>query len=271
MNTKLVYTVIFNNYDQLLPVNQKWNCDFVCLTDNPHIKSNGWKIQVLDEEFASYKSANRKFKILAHNYFPNYESSLYVDGNIRIKKDPTELFEKYLKKENFASCIHYARDCIYEETITLLFSGRLNDYEKLRLLNQIALYSKESFPRHFGLTETNVLFRNHMEPSVVRIMEMWWSELSDGSHRDQVSLPYVLWKSNSNITYIDEGPRFNDVFFALDLHASERKSFSKRVCNSAVRIAVMHKKNNLFAFLFLKLVDVYVVIKHRLYCVVKYK
>ena len=55
-------------------------------------------------------------------------------------------------------------------------------------------YKSLGFPEHYGLYEANVIIRKHNNKSVIDLMEYWWSEILNNSHRDQLSLNYVIWK-----------------------------------------------------------------------------
>ena len=57
-------------------------------------------------------------------------------------------------------------------------------------------YNGEHFPTHYGLYENNVIIYHPHDPNVQAICEAWWNEIENFSHRDQLSLTYVLWKNN---------------------------------------------------------------------------
>jgi len=48
-----------------------------------------------------------------------------------------------------------------------------------------------AFPEHRGLWQSGVLLRRNTA-AVKRFNEMWWWEILNGSHRDQIALPVVL-------------------------------------------------------------------------------
>jgi hypothetical protein len=48
-----------------------------------------------------------------------------------------------------------------------------------------------------------VIVRRHHRPSVRAAMEAWWTEFQRHSARDQISLPYVIWRDSLNITLLD--------------------------------------------------------------------
>ena len=60
---------------------------------------------------------------------------------------------------------------------------------------QIERYVSEGFPLDYGLLECNVIAADLHSRLGRRIFSNWWDEfLASGSMRDQLALPYVLWK-----------------------------------------------------------------------------
>lgn len=92
--------------------------------------------------------------------------------------------------------VHFVRNCIYEEFAEVEKLG----YEATDVLRkQRELIEHSGFPEHFGLAETNVLYRRHNEPEIIKLMEDWWYFVADYSKRDQLSFSYVLWKKGYKI------------------------------------------------------------------------
>ena len=57
-------------------------------------------------------------------------------------------------------------------------------------------------PRHWGLYETGILVRRHLDPAVVAIDEAWWAALSASCPRDQLSLTPVLWQRDVRLELV---------------------------------------------------------------------
>ena len=230
-NGKVVYTAVFGNYDRVPPVNLEWDCDFICFTDNHTLVSSGWKILVRKLNGESPAQANRRYKILTHEYLGDYESSLYVDANIRILLDPNPLFKKYLQHGMIAIPKHQDRNCAYEEAQTCIKRGLVN---KAVTKRQMGIYAAEGFPKKFSMTENGIIFRKHNEEAVSGLMRSWWEEYCNGGRRDQLSLPYLIWKQRIDVQEIVEGPRINSTFFSIELHESDK---SKSLMTRLARIA----------------------------------
>ena len=100
-----------------------------------------------------------------------------------------------------ATCSLKAKGVGYDELATI--NGRLAQVVKIKG-DEVALadkqmnrYKSEGFPVNYGLVQTNVMIRRHNDQYSKDLMEKWWSELKDYSHRDQLSFNYALWKTGS--------------------------------------------------------------------------
>lgn len=174
----------FRLYD---PVDVFPGCRFVCFTDQP-LKSKAWKI-VRQSHKLSPRRSNRHVKTLLHRYVDG--PTLYVDSEFRILKDPREVVDVALDRGCLAATAHPRRRCLFDEADFCLLKKRV---ESPRLLQQqVERYRSEEMPRLFGLTANNILARRGSDEAA-RIGEAWWREIENGSERDQVSLPYVLWR-----------------------------------------------------------------------------
>src|SRR5690606_14261472 len=63
---------------------------------------------------------------------------------------------------------------------------------------QIEAYRQEGFTDNLGLYANNFFIRPNNE-QYNRFYEMWYTEVEKWSYRDQLSLPYVLWKAGVRI------------------------------------------------------------------------
>lgn len=233
-NRKIViYTAIFGNKDNLIdPLVVPQNCDFICFTDNNSLSSNVWKIKKVERLFKDPVREARRYKILVHKFLNEYEYSVWIDGNLLLRRDPQILINKYLQNCNLAVFNHNAhkkkfkklfwvkdkddcRNCIYQEAEALLKMAQNGKYkdDPILIKNQIKKYKKENYPVSEGLAVTMVLLRKHNALDVVKVMEEWWQEVMNYSRRDQLSFNYVAWKNNFKFNYIKGDSRRNKYFF----------------------------------------------------------
>ncbi|MFX1712304.1 glycosyltransferase domain-containing protein [Stutzerimonas stutzeri] len=215
-NRLVVYTALFGDYDGLIDPPEKFEgCDFICFTDQKYLKSNIWDIRLVEECDLPPNMMNRRCKILPHLFLAEYEQSLYIDANVTLLKSPVVLSQKYLTRFDFVAPKHFARDCAYAEAkeCIVLMKDRVR-----RIKSQMRRYKDEGLPYNFGLSENNILLRNHLRKNVTELMEGWWQEMQRESQRDQLSLPYMLWKSEMIYSYMDESARGNCAFFISKPH-----------------------------------------------------
>jgi len=254
----VVYTAVFGAYDEVPSVNPQWNCDFYCFTDNRNFLSSGWKVILVESLDEGTAQTNRRYKMLPHKFLPNHKASLYVDGNVEIVTDPSPLFKKYLRDAHIAIPKHQDRHCAYEEADLCIHEGRVNEQETIQQMDR---YRQEGFPANYGLTENGIIFRRHHESAVVNLMEAWWQEYLSGGKRDQISLPYLLWKNNTFISEVTEGPRISNSFFKIGLHNSaKKKPFFRRAA------ILINSRKRLSSFYFFLSLLVSFVLAAKKYC-----
>ena len=192
MNKIIVYTAIYGNCVKLTDAIPSENCDFVCFTDNPHLKSNTWEIRYIKGLTESPRRNARMYKILPHKYFKEYDYSLWVDAK-RIPLDAGKFVNKYLKEADIALFKHHRRNCIYKE-LNACIKRKLDDIHVMN--KQIEKYKNDGYPVNNGLASTGVIARKHNEPDIIKAMEGWWREIQNNSVRDQLSFNYIMHTNN---------------------------------------------------------------------------
>ncbi len=200
----VVYTCITGNYDEVLdPMYKKNNISYVLFTNNKSLKSNVWEVRDIPEYLKELKNnvlINRYIKIKPHEIFKDYDYSIYIDGNIRIISDISGFVSTINKKSGLSFHRHRARNCIYEEGKACIYMGKGNKY---KIKEQLKKYKEEGLPKEFGLLEANVIVTDLHSKKSIKILNDWYQEfILSESNRDQLSLPYVIWKNNLNISDI---------------------------------------------------------------------
>ena len=146
----------------------------------------------------------RLIKIKASSRFAqDYEYSLWCDGNITPLINPLELARKYLTQSDIAFFPHPARCCLYQEARAVI---ELELDEKERVNEQMERYRTEGMPFAFGLPETGVILRRHTA-AVQEFETIWSQEVERGSHRDQLSVSYALWKTGMKAFWLPDNIR----------------------------------------------------------------
>ena len=237
-NSKVVYTCITNGYDRLKePKFVTEGFDYVCFTDDADLISGIWDIRPLPKETEGIppNKKQRYVKINPHKVLPEYELSVWVDANIMLTGDINECMKTMCVGDcNVFVPMHPIRDCIYEEMRICASIGK----DKIENMKpQIDRYLMEGYPEHNGLLQSNILIRRHMRHDCIRLMAAWWDELSMGSHRDQLSFNYALWKvRNVEVRYMDRHIYRSRWFDLLYKHDGDGKKPARTfVSESAAR------------------------------------
>lgn len=194
---RVVYTCITGEYDCLPEhgyVHPDW--DYVCFADGALGRSGHegiWSIREIEYTLLDDVRNQRWHKLHPHLLFPDHEASLYIDGNVHIQTP--EIFDDIDRAiregRNMSIAPHPDRNCIYDEFIACSNMGK--DDESL-MKTQIEMIRRDGFPEHYGMFESNIIFRKHHDETVIKIMNAWWWWIRNHSRRDQLSLTYVLWK-----------------------------------------------------------------------------
>ena len=193
-----IYMVIFGNYDRIIePAFIPDNCDFYIYTDQEVPEGSIWKKGSIPPEIESLSNIekNRFLKMMPHKLFPNYKYSIYVDGNVKIISDLTE-YINLLNETGIGIHKHHVRDCIYDEMRVLT---KYKKVKKKDIFDYKKKLDDEEFPKNYGLLQCNVIVREHNNPTTIKVMEDWWSLFLTYAKRDQIYLPYVLYKNDISI------------------------------------------------------------------------
>jgi hypothetical protein len=147
----------------------------------------------MEKDGRTARRASRTVKIRPHKYFPEYEYSVYIDGNFHVIGDVSELVNAHLDDSGMALPPHPKRNCIYDEAESCIELG-LGDESTIH--RQMDRYRDRGFPEHCGLSNTHILIRRHHHPTVQATMEDWWDEYRAGSQRDQLSFEFAAWAND---------------------------------------------------------------------------
>ena len=202
----VMYTCITGGYDSVsriaCPSAVCLDCDYVCFTDSERDVKTGrigvWSIRPLSFDRLDNTRNNRWHKTHPHLLFPEYEGSIYIDANINILK--TEFVDTMRSSpRKMAIPKHPLRNCIYDEYANAF--AEFMDSPKA-MWQELRMIRRSGMPRHYGLTENNILYRKHGDAEVIAIMEEWWDTISRYSRRDQLSLAWILWKHGISMSAV---------------------------------------------------------------------
>ena len=221
----VVYTCITGGYD--LPKEALYddeNLDYILYTDNLQSKLIGkWNLRSVTNLgfYGKGNLINRFCKMNPFILFSNkkYDFAIYIDGNVQIVSNVSRLYS-LAKQSNLGIAVHrhFARDCIYDEAVAC---NLLKKGNKESIIRQMQKYKQEGFPSHFGLYEATIIVVDLHNKHAKNVLEYWWKEYLDSqSMRDQLALPYVIWKNGFNFN--DIGDLGNNLYknpkFRIYLH-----------------------------------------------------
>ena len=117
----------------------------------------------------------------------------------------------------------YSRNCAYKEAE---YSMNFPKYKEEKLQEQIDDYKKDGFPEHWGLFQSGFLMRNNRDEEVIQFNEKWLIEIEKYgkiSPQCQVSLPYILWKTNIKFDIINSETIWDTNRFIITFHGTNQK------------------------------------------------
>ena len=196
-----VYTCITGNYDvleKLMAIDDR--IDYFCFTEQNY-QLDPWVIKPVSNYKLNNKNINRYIKMHPHEVLPEYDITLYIDGNINIVGDLYVLImECYHAKADIFLYNHFLRECVYEEAKSCIY----NSLDWVWSISaQMKRFSKEGYPLNNGLFEANIIIRKNNN-IIKSLMNDWWYEYYTGAKRDQLSLSVVAWRKGLNIASLGD-------------------------------------------------------------------
>ena len=183
-----LYTVNIGNYDRPIPVNPAFvqGIDCFMFSDNPDLKCEGWKVEQVDLSsfMGNYNPVRlqRGLKIRIPDILKDYDRTVYIDANVQLIR-PIAPYLK-LHKGEISVKVHPKRNCVYQEGFAVIEHKKADPSDvKAQLQHCIDLGIKPGS----GMYETNVIIRDRSE-SVDNFCQVWYNELNNGTHRDQLAI-----------------------------------------------------------------------------------
>ena len=188
MLKKAIYTVYLGGYDQEPKPHAFRDWDNVIITDRP-VSKRGWQKIINVDPTDKPDIESRRYKWLSHIYLSEYQLVCYYDGNIRLRKEPPS-YPFRLR--------HNKRTNIYDEVeaCKLLYKAPAES-----LNAEYEYFIKDGFKDDQGLFLNGFFCRNH-GPQENELCEMVFDIVQRFTPRDQVALPYVIWKTGYQLPEI---------------------------------------------------------------------
>ncbi len=205
----VVYTALVGPKEQLanpladLPPGATSDLDleFVCLTDNPALRSDVWRMQLMPSGHVPSEKLSRRPKALPHEYFPDAQFSLYVDNTVSFKRLPQAADLTTPSPYLFRAFRHATRVNPQQEAAAIAALG----YDDVSVIcNQLDFYAaRRPLETVTPLTTATVLLRSHHDATIKRFGVTWWESILAFSKRDQLSFDFALHESACEVDYFD--------------------------------------------------------------------
>ena len=219
-----IYTCVLGGYDNLYLPNFDFaeGTDYYIITDRMDMDAGNVNLLHVDEVIPAGLEGNtiknRYCKMHGKEIFPEYDYSIYVDGNAYIKRDVSNYVNR-ISELGLSFHVHENRQCIYSEGIAVVLARKGDKY---KIQQQLCGYAEEGMPRNFGLIAGGLIVRDHNNHIANKIMHEWYEEFMKGEKRDQLSFSYVVWKNELNmnkITTLNDGKsRFENADLEIVQH-----------------------------------------------------
>ncbi len=211
-----VYTALTGDYDEVHEILYKEkDVDYILFTNNPLLKSKTWQVIVVESELND-TLLSREIKMFPDKYLgSSYDMSIYVDANMVIYGELSEL-TKYLGEEkSLAVSRHGERNNVKEEIEACV---SMIGIDKDMAQKQYESYLQEGFHDDLPLLECGCLVRRHVNQELRQLMQAWFEEFKNGIRRDQLSLMPCISRLRFEGLVVMEGNVWHNQFFKVQRH-----------------------------------------------------
>lgn len=211
-----VYTANFSDYDEITnPVVVNPEVDYLYFTDSPTASSSVWQIVHVNPPCSTPQHSSRYYFDQSCLVAPDYDVTLMHGANSRLLYDPVELVNRCLSLyADMAIFKHPHRAHVLDEFNAVVQMGK--DTEA-NVAPQRERYAKEGlFESGIGLSACIFMIRRNNQ-AVAEFEHLWWHEVENGSHRDQLAFDYVRWKTGIAVAWIP-GDCFSSGIIRVGVH-----------------------------------------------------
>lgn len=198
----IVYTALIA--DESLPLEEvgqfypfkhdKGDVEYIAFTNRDDLTSDYWDVRKVNvKENLSPRMMSREIKWNPTKYLNGFTHTIWMDSQCYFTYEPKAIVNHYLQNK-YHTAIHHHTDLqsVYVEGMVTSYVY-LND--KPSIVNrQLEKYFDEGMPYNYDHYETGILIRENCKEANQLSMNIY-SELRSSSIRDQISAPYVVWKS----------------------------------------------------------------------------
>jgi len=183
-------TAVYGGYDRLRPLPDGHGFDVaVCVTDDPDLTVDGWSMRLVPSREIPILAAKRP-KMLPFD-FVDTDVAVWLDANAEVV-DPTFREFCLATDGDVVAWTHpEGRTCLFQE---VAYCAHWPRYAPFPMVEQAAAYRAEGMPERFGLFACGTLVWRRTDAAVA-FGRAWLEEQYRWSIQDQVSFPYLLWRT----------------------------------------------------------------------------
>jgi hypothetical protein len=198
----VVYTAVLGAGRSLpeTPLAEMSAADFVCLTDDPSLRSDTWQvIPVVPRLPTDLVRSERYLKIVGHPALAAYDRSLWVDSAVELRALPETFVDAWLEDSDVAAPLHTFYRSVLDEAEASIDLGK-DDH--LRVFEQLAHYLDSSPVAIEGNPHWTALLARRRTPKVEAAMTTWWEHVLRYSRRDQLSFGVAMAASDIRLSSV---------------------------------------------------------------------
>lgn len=190
----VLYSCIVNKRDRPKIIEYRDDISYVLFTDDLGIKADGWDVRPILKKYDDPVRTSRFHKHNPFLLFPDAEYTVWLDAT----HWPHSSIMPILNGE-MSMMRHFVRSTVKEE-LQACSDAKMDSVKTMT--HQFRSYVEDGFKDDQGLYSTTCVVRKNTE-RVKEFSEFWWREICKWSRRDQLSLPYCLWKFPIDVSTID--------------------------------------------------------------------
>jgi len=182
-------SALYGGYDNLKdPVEQNGDVEYICITDNPNLRSDVWQMVYWPKPQMTPFLAAKAPKMHPAMYC-NAPRSVWVDMSVQILSPDFAVEAAECARDGFATWPHPWNPNLDAEASESVQQFR---YQQQLLPAQIRRFYTEGVPRDASVRHTAVVARAHN--AVTEMVGFRWAAEYDWSMADQIGFVYAMWR-----------------------------------------------------------------------------
>lgn len=170
---------------------------YIAYTNRDDLTSDYWDVRKIEiPQGISPRMVARKIKWNPSEYLEDFTHSIWMDSQCYFTFEPKAIVDHYLS-DMYHTAIHHHTDLgsVYVEGMVTSY---VYSNDKPSIVNrQLERYFSEGLPYSYDHYETGILLRkNNIDAN--KLSSQIYEEIKNHSIRDQISTPYMVWKSRKN-------------------------------------------------------------------------